>query len=327
MNNRLSSIKVMFRHQNILIGIFILLFVSFVSTMLSEIFKDWVGPMFGLDKKNEILKFIGIGMGGVLVVLQALMSYKRAKAMEDVAEAHAESNKNTEQGQRQERLKNAIEHLGHNSDSVRLGGAYELFDLAKETEYLRQTVLDILCAHIRQTTGDKRYQQQHKEKPSVEIQSLLTLLFVQEHDVFIGCDINLKECWLNGADLSHARLENAFLRDIQLNNAQLYHAFLRESDLFNAQLKQAYMVEIQMQEVFLFQAKLQGANLGRACKELIFQMHNYKEQTLPLCNCKDLFFWILNYRRLIFWKRNFKDLYVMTLSTAMINHCHALFIA
>ena len=41
------------------------------------------------------------------------------------------------------------------SDSVRLGGAYELFHLAQDTEELRQTVLDILYAHIRRTTGER----------------------------------------------------------------------------------------------------------------------------------------------------------------------------
>ena len=152
-------------------------------------------------------------MGGVLVALQALMSYKRAKAMEKTAEAQADAAKaqadavsKTEQGQRQDRLKNAIEHLGHESDSVRLGGAYELFHLAKDTlgedtENLRQTVLDILCAHIRRTTGESKYREAHKSKPSEEIQSLLTLLFVQKHEVFKGCHINLQESWLNGADL------------------------------------------------------------------------------------------------------------------------------
>ncbi len=157
MNNMLSSIRAMFSYQNALIGIFILLFVSFASTMSSEKFENWIGSLFGLSEKNEILTFIGIGMVGILVALQALMSYKRAKAMEDVAEAQAKSNKNTEQGQRQERLKNAIEHLGHDSSSVRVGGTYELFHLAKETEYLRQTVLHILCAHIRQTTSESKY--------------------------------------------------------------------------------------------------------------------------------------------------------------------------
>ena len=85
---------------------------------------------------------------------------------------------------------------------MRLGGAYELFHLAEDaedTENLRQTVLDILCAHIRQTTGESKYREAHRSKPSEEIQSLLTLLFVQEHEVFKGYHIDLQGSWLNGA--------------------------------------------------------------------------------------------------------------------------------
>ena len=141
-------------------------------------------------------------MGGVLIALQALMSYKRAKAMEQTAEAQADAAKaqadavaKTEQGQRQDRLKNAIEHLGHESDSVRLGGAYELFHLAEDTEDLRQTVLDILCAHIRRTTGESEYREAHKSKPSEEIQSLLTLLFVHYKEAFKGLHRDLQGSW------------------------------------------------------------------------------------------------------------------------------------
>ena len=95
-------------------------------------------------------------MGGILVVWQAWASHKRAKAMEETAKSQADAVSKTEQGLRQERLKNAIEHLGHEKDSVRLGGAYELFHLVeKDNKDLRQTAFDILCAHIRQTTGEK----------------------------------------------------------------------------------------------------------------------------------------------------------------------------
>ena len=150
-----------------LISILGLFFVSFGFVMFSVTFEQRVGPLLGLpeqNQKNEILTFLGIGMGGVLVALQALMSYIRAKAMEDTAKAQvkateeqAKANQNTENGLRQERLKNAIEHLGNDSDSVRLGGAYELFHLAQDNLELRQTVLDILCAHIRRTTGEEEY--------------------------------------------------------------------------------------------------------------------------------------------------------------------------
>ena len=152
-----------------------------VAVMVSETVEKCVGELLGLgspeknekNEKNEILTFLGIGMGGILLALQAVIANRRAKAMEDTAKAQAKAteeqakaNENTEQGQRQERLKNAIEHLGHDSDSVRLGGADELFHLAQDTEDFRQTVLDILCAHIRRTTGEAEYQKKHKLSPS-----------------------------------------------------------------------------------------------------------------------------------------------------------------
>ena len=207
-------------------------------------------------------------MGGVLVALQALMSYKRAKAMEETAKAQADAVLKTEDGLRQERLKNAIEHLGHEKDSVRLGGAYELFHLAKDakedTEELRQTVLDILCAHIRWTTGESEYQKAHAPKPSEEVQSLLRLMFVQEHEVFKGLRIELQGSWLKGADLRKARLRGAVLTGACLQNAdfslaQLQEVFLQEACLQDADFSLAYL-----QKAFLFKAYLQGANLSEA---------------------------------------------------------------
>ena len=161
-----------------LVGAFVMLLTAFVLVMVSESVEGYVSPLFGLDAKNETLTFLGIGLGGVLLALQALMSYRRAKALEDTATAQAEaakaqakaanaqatatkeqakSNENTEQGQRQERLKNAIEHLGHDSESVRIAGTYELRQLARDIEEprFRRTVLDILDAYIRRTTGEE----------------------------------------------------------------------------------------------------------------------------------------------------------------------------
>ena len=111
-------------------------------------------------------------------VLQARQGDGEKNAAGHKAQADAVSK--TEQGQRQERLKNAIEHLGHEKDSVRLGGAYELFHLAKESEEMRESVFDILCAHIRRTTGENKYRKTYGSKPSEEVQSLLNLLFVKD---------------------------------------------------------------------------------------------------------------------------------------------------
>ena len=271
--------------QSLLVLVFLVLaglFVAVAFDVCSESIFSHLGITEG-EKKYRTLRFLGIGMGGVLVALQALMSYRRAKAMEDAAQAQAKAAQaqadavlKTEQGQRQERLKNAIEHLGHEKDSVRLGGAYELFHLAQDTDIpeLRQTMLDILCAHIRQTTGGEDYRKKPKAKPSEEVQSMLTLLFVQEHEVFKNCHINLQGSWLNGAslagarlaeaDLSRARLQGAALRDARLQGAALRGARLQGAALWGAQLQGANLWGAQLQGAYLRDARLQGAVLWGA---------------------------------------------------------------
>lgn len=242
-----------------LCSLLVLLFAAFVAVMVSETAEECIGRLLGLgspekSEKNRILTFLGIGMGGILLALQAVIANRRAKALEDTANAQAKANQNTERGQRQERLKNAIEHLGHDSDSVRLGGAYELFHLAQDTEDLRQTVMDILCAHIRRTTREDKYPGMHKRRPSEEVQSLLTLLFVQEHEVFKGCHINLQGSWLNGANLKRARLQGS----------NLVEAYLQGTELQEAKLHGANLVEASLQEAELGGAQMHGARLGKA---------------------------------------------------------------
>ncbi|MDE2741354.1 MAG: pentapeptide repeat-containing protein, partial [Gemmatimonadota bacterium] len=183
--------------------------------------------------------------------------------MEDTAKSQADAVLKTEQGQRQDRLKNAIEHLGDKSDSVRLGGAYELFHLAQDTEDLRQTVLDILCAHIRRTTSESEYRETHKSKPSEEIQSLLTLLFVQKHEVFKDCHINLQGSWLNGADLKEARLWKARLTQVYLQGTELDRAHLQRANLVAAYLEEASLRKAQLQDADLRFTRLQGATLNK----------------------------------------------------------------
>ena len=260
----------------ILVALLIGLIVVFVIVGVFD--PAWVyGFFFGEVKnaeKSRILEFIGIGMGGVLLAIGAMIAHRRARAMEDTARAQVKANEGAEDGRRQERLKNAIEHLGHESDSVRLGGAYELFHLARDTEDLRQTVMDILCAHIRRTTGEDGYREKHEAEPSTEVQSLLTLLFIQEHGVFTGLHIDLQGSWLNGAmlerarlqgaDLARARLQRARLQEAQLQGANLTAAQLQGAYLSWAELQRAFLLETQLQGAFLSWMHLQGANLHRA---------------------------------------------------------------
>ena len=251
-----------------LVFLLVVIFLTLVGVLFSDCFQECIANFMGLtgekNKKHEALKFLGIGMGGILIALQALMSYKRATAMEKTAEAQVDAVSKTEDGLRQERLKNAIEHLGHERDSVRLGGAYELFHLAEDNIDLRKTALDILCAHIRQTTGANEYRENHQSKPSEEVQSLLTLLFMQNHEVFENLQINLQGSWLNGANLRKARLRGAILAGAYLQRAKLDGAHLKRANLVEAHLEEASLPEAHLQEADLFEVRMQGAYLKQA---------------------------------------------------------------
>ena len=234
--------------------LFVVLLVIFLLVMFCKTSEEKVGQWLGLSGKNRILTFLGLGIGGILAALQVV-------ALAGAVSEQARANQNTEQGHRQERLKNAVEHLGHASDSVRLGGAYELIHLAIDTKNLRWTIWEMLCDHIRLTTSKKEYREKYKSKPSEEIQSLLNLLFVRHYEIFKGMHIKLRESWLNGAEIIGARLHNADLREVRLQGARLAHAQFQGANLYRAQFQGANLYKAQFQGANLYEAHLQGADL------------------------------------------------------------------
>ena len=162
---------------------------------------------------------MAIGMGGLLIAIQRrdcqqappmrwtrLRKHKptsqrhrsgaaqaQARATEEQANANRHTERRTATGTL---LKNAIAVTwgDESSDSgTSRRGITNSSIWRKTLKNLRRTVFDILCAHIRQTTRENEYREKHRSKPSEEIQSLLTLLFVQRHAVFKGVSpINLR---------------------------------------------------------------------------------------------------------------------------------------
>lgn len=92
----------------------------------------------------------------------------------------------------------------------------------------------------------------------------MTLLFVQEHDVFEGLPINLQESWLNGAKLRGAHLQKANLTRAHLKKADLYETCLHGAILSKACLHGADLRMSQLQGTDLYEAQLQGVRLVNA---------------------------------------------------------------
>ena len=246
--------------------LFFALLFSFVTILITDSY-EWATKSLGLSEKNEVLTYLGLGMGGILAALQVVISNKRAQAMEASANAQVEATLNVARGNRQELFKNAIDHLGDKNVSVRLGAAHELLHIAEDDENMRETVLDILCSHIRNTTRYSEYQKIYSTRPSEEIQSLIKLITVrpiQRDQIFLGLRANLERSYLYGADFGMASLHEASFIETDLQEALFYKADLMGAKFFRTKMRKVSLCKASMQGAVIVDSDLQGADLNGA---------------------------------------------------------------
>ena len=233
----------------------------------------------------EKAEFAAYLIGVALLVCQIVVSGFRAAATDKTARAMQQTADSTDKGNVAERFKNAVEHLGHESVSVRLGGVYALHHLAQEEENYRKKVFDILCAHIRQTTTDENYvirpPTSHLPivQPTVEIASILKLLFTsQDRVVYENLKANLQFANLEGAMLNGSQLQCADLEGVNLQGASLIDAELNIAYLGGANMANAHAKNADMTSAILLFAVASNVNFDNA---------NLRNVNFDLADCRD----------------------------------------
>ena len=271
------------------------LFVLLVGRLFSGPEATWLDCLLGTSDletaaKRETIKDLAGALFGFIVVLGLYVAFRRTRALEDTAQAQHNANE-------QKLFNDATAKLGDKSPSVRLGGIYALDRLARLNETYLASIVEILCAHLRETAqqdrdeekdkkkdgeaGEKKYAEQYKDEPSNEIQSLLEVLsglnrFSEEKKgdkQFSPVRLNLSGAHLvganligaclNRADLSRTNMHKAYLLRAQLQETFLYRAQMQEANLYRAQMQRARLQEAQMQEAHLQETQMQEAHLYR----------------------------------------------------------------
>jgi len=223
----------------LLAGIFVFLCLLFLSLLLyaasslthmkcegaDHLLCYWLG----VGTKEAVIKRLSIALAGLLSAWAIWSAYRRAEAMQKQVLA-------MENRLVQERFRDAVQHLGDDSESVRLGGAYALFRLALEEDAFRKQIAEILCAHICAITGAKKYREDFAEKPSMEIHSLMRLLFSTGQDA--QAEDSRKAFWKDlRADLSGGYFHGLKLRGAGFQNASLTGAQFQDASLENAKFQ------------------------------------------------------------------------------------------
>ena len=133
---------------------------------------------------------------------------------------------------------------------------------------LSASIAGVLCAHIRETTGNKGYQGQNKDKPSIEMQSLLKLLFTTETvdegrlaRFWEGLTPDLEGGYFHGVELDSARFQGTRLSSAQFKGARLTGARFQEAALDGAQFQRAWLRGAQFQGVWMRETRFHAAHL------------------------------------------------------------------
>lgn len=160
------------------------------------------------------------------------------------------------------RFSSGVELLGNENESTRIGGVYSLYFLAKEhpTEYA-ETVCEILCAHIRTKTSDRKYQEEHTNGPSDEIRTILDIFFIKdcENDkpIFKDRAKNFRGIFLREATFEDATLSNIYFREAQLSDVKFPGVKLNWSNFWKAKISNVGFEEGKISNV-----RFEGAEFG-----------------------------------------------------------------
>ncbi|MEV6712360.1 pentapeptide repeat-containing protein [Lentzea sp. NPDC051208] len=184
--------------------------------------------------KHEAIKTGGLA-GGAIIALYALWLNDRRRKVEE-ARQEIESQRIDHDRSRvaDERFARAVELLGHETAQVRVGAMHALAGLAKSRTEYTQTVLDILCAYLRQP-----YRKTKNDPEEIELEVRLTsqrliedlLPRLEEKNPPIY-DLNLTKAHLEYMDLSYRQVGDLIMRVAHLNESNAFHHMVVHGDVY-----------------------------------------------------------------------------------------------
>jgi hypothetical protein len=201
-----------------------------------------------------------LAVGGFIAIVTLLFTRTKHLLEEKKQELDQDSNWTN-------RYTEAIKQLGDTSISIRLGGIYALERIAQDSRRDRQTILDVLCAHLREKSpisdSPSTSQMATDLAAAATVIARVTQLSLSGNYLDLH-STNLAHAVLDGANFSSANLANADLRNARLSRTDLSYANLHKADFRGAELDGARLWEAKLTESDLSASNLEGANLRGA---------------------------------------------------------------
>jgi hypothetical protein len=244
-------------------GFALVLAVSIVIPIGVDIYQSWrqVDTDERVKAGIELIQLIATIVGGVAIFWNLVIARQQLAASQ---EQHIT-----------DRFSKAVEQLGHEKTSVRIGGIYALRRIAQDSPRDHWTIMEILTAFVRDRRGlggeDSSTKPVRFDKDVQTVVSVLgrrevclepkdASLYLNYNDLrglsftdsnynftqFHGSDlrgVSFNRCQLRESRFWKANLAEAKFRDVDLSGADLSEADLRGADLENCKLKGANLTQ------------------------------------------------------------------------------------
>ncbi|WP_369178350.1 pentapeptide repeat-containing protein [Candidatus Thiodubiliella endoseptemdiera] len=288
-----NHIKRYYRSYHIPFYIIALLLVYSIYLFIPD-FYCWMLKILDLDKK---IKPSDIG-AGFIAIIGLILFFRRLREQAKQTENQKQQIKLQIDQRIDERFNSGVSLLGSSETSARTGAIYALYELAKEEGKYRKQIAQILCSHIRSKTNEDKYKNEHKKRPSNEIQTTIDLLF--REDGLYAQDfakeegfpkVNLSFAYLVGANFTKAQCQGAIFRQAQCQGVNFYRTQCQRANFTEARCQGAIFRQAQCQGAIFRQAQCQGANFrGAQCQKAFFLETQCQGADFLVAQCQEAFF-------------------------------------
>jgi len=221
----------------------------------------------GRRLQNEVRTSLLQAVAGGAVLVGVLFTWQQQQATLQQQQATnrqiADQLTITRQGQVGERFSRAVDQLGSDSIDVRLGGLYELEQLARQAPERHQVIIEVVGAFIREHARRPAKVTTPRTRPAQDVAAALAIL--GRRSIENGEPLaDLHGVDLGRADIGGASLVRVDLRGASLADASLVRVDLRGASLVNANLQGVLLVGANLDGARLSGTDLRGANLRGA---------------------------------------------------------------
>lgn len=252
---------------------------------------------FGINNSKtpaEIISFIGVISGAILVIGTLYANNKRNYVME--------------KGQLDIRFKDAATLLASDNTSANLSGIYALHQIAIEASkdksqrrYVK-VIHEILCAFIRDNSEilyDEKRKISHIEskKTQIIIQSIIDILFCKNKNIFSSLVADLTECAFTDVDFTN----------LNVQSVKFHNSHFKSVDFGDSIINNCYVVSCKFTEVTFTDCRLSNVD---------FRFSKFGETTFANCYFIEIRFTRSKFYDCLFNTSNMTDI---SFTRAMIN--------